>query len=74
MSSSPLSNLQLCLVFLPHRPEDSVSEIPLLPHDVLQVLTQQLTCGVAQISCDKVAEAGLSQALLLVKFFIIICR
>uniref|UniRef100_A0A670JUE8 Neurobeachin-like protein 2 n=1 Tax=Podarcis muralis TaxID=64176 RepID=A0A670JUE8_PODMU len=45
----------------PRRPEDSVSEIPLLPCDVLQTLTQQLT------SC-------LNQALLLIKFFIIICR
>uniref|UniRef100_A0A7M4E3Q1 Neurobeachin-like protein 2 n=1 Tax=Crocodylus porosus TaxID=8502 RepID=A0A7M4E3Q1_CROPO len=45
----------------PRRPEDSISEIPLLPRDVLHVLSQQLT------HC-------LSQALLLVKFFIIICR
>ncbi|XP_054846873.1 neurobeachin-like protein 2 [Eublepharis macularius] len=58
----------------PRRPEDSVSEIPLLPCDVLQVLTQQLTCSVSQIARDEVAEAGLSRALLLVKFFIIICR
>uniref|UniRef100_A0A8C3S1W5 Neurobeachin-like protein 2 n=1 Tax=Chelydra serpentina TaxID=8475 RepID=A0A8C3S1W5_CHESE len=47
----------------PRRPEDSVSEIPLLPRDVLHVLSQQLA------HC-----AGLSQALLHVKFFIIICR
>ncbi|XP_060103886.1 neurobeachin-like protein 2 isoform X3 [Heteronotia binoei] len=58
----------------PRRPEDSVSEIPLLPHDVLEMLTQQLTGSVAQISHEEVAEAGLSRALLLVKFFIIICR
>nr|XP_056713128.1 neurobeachin-like protein 2 [Euleptes europaea] len=58
----------------PRRPEDSVSEIPLLPRDVLQVLTQQLAGSVGQISRDAVAEAGLSQALPLVKFFIIICR
>ncbi|XP_059585234.1 neurobeachin-like protein 2 isoform X1 [Alligator mississippiensis] len=58
----------------PRRPEDSVSEIPLLPRDVLHVLSQQLTHCVAQISCKEAAEAGLSQALLLIKFFIIICR
>ncbi|KAM3822734.1 neurobeachin-like protein 2 isoform 1-T1 [Vipera latastei] len=58
----------------PRRPEDSVSEIPLLPLDVLQVLTQQFTSSVSQISRDEVAEAGLKQALLLTKFFIIICR
>uniref|UniRef100_A0A8D0HAD2 Neurobeachin like 2 n=1 Tax=Sphenodon punctatus TaxID=8508 RepID=A0A8D0HAD2_SPHPU len=58
----------------PRRPEDSVSEIPLLPRDVLQVLTQQLTRCVSQIARQEAAEAGLSQALLLIKFFIIICR
>ncbi|XP_042328517.1 neurobeachin-like protein 2 isoform X2 [Sceloporus undulatus] len=58
----------------PRRPEDSVSEIPLLPRDVLHVLTQQLTYCVSQISHQEVAEAGLNQTLLLVKFFIIICR
>ncbi|XP_077792798.1 neurobeachin-like protein 2 [Podarcis muralis] len=58
----------------PRRPEDSVSEIPLLPCDVLQTLTQQLTSCVNQISRQEVAEAGLNQALLLIKFFIIICR
>ncbi|KAJ6655131.1 hypothetical protein lerEdw1_006035 [Lerista edwardsae] len=58
----------------PRRPEDSVSEIPLLPDDVLHLLTQQLTYCVSQISRQDVVEAGLSQALLLVKFFIIICR
>ncbi|KAM6452892.1 neurobeachin-like protein 2 isoform 3-T3 [Liasis olivaceus] len=58
----------------PRRPEDSVSEIPLLPLDVLQVLTQQLTSSVSQISRQEVVEAGLKQALLLIKFFVIICR
>ncbi|XP_026578843.1 neurobeachin-like protein 2 [Pseudonaja textilis] len=58
----------------PRRPEDSISEIPLLPLNVLQVLTQQLTSSVSQISRDEVAEPGLKQALLLTKFFIIICR
>ncbi|XP_060638681.2 neurobeachin-like protein 2 [Anolis sagrei] len=58
----------------PRRPEESVSEIPLLPRDVLQVLTQQLAHCVSQVSRQEVAEAGLHQALLLVKFFIIICR
>ncbi|XP_072858872.2 neurobeachin-like protein 2 isoform X3 [Pogona vitticeps] len=58
----------------PRRPEESVSEIPLLPRDVVHVLTQQLTCCVSQTSRQEMAEAGLHQALLLVKFFIIICR
>ncbi|KAH1176745.1 hypothetical protein KIL84_010447 [Mauremys mutica] len=58
----------------PRRPEDSVSEIPLLPRDVLHVLSQQLAHCVAQIAREEAAEAGLGQALLHVKFFIIICR
>lgn len=58
----------------PRRPEDSVSEIPLLPRDVLHVLSQQLAHYVAQIAREEAAEAGLGQALLHVKFFIIICR
>ncbi|KAF7245736.1 Neurobeachin-like protein 2, partial [Varanus komodoensis] len=55
-------------------PEESVSEIPLLPRDVLHVLTQQLAHCVPQSARQEVAEAGLGQALLIVKFFIIICR
>ncbi|XP_069501900.1 neurobeachin-like protein 2 isoform X3 [Ambystoma mexicanum] len=58
----------------PRRPEDSVSEIPLLPRDVLQVLSQQLGSCVHKFSSQEAAEAGLGQALLLIKFFIIICR
>ncbi|XP_065438613.1 LOW QUALITY PROTEIN: neurobeachin-like protein 2 [Chrysemys picta bellii] len=58
----------------PRRPEDSVSEIPLLPRDVLHVLSQQMAHCVAQIAREEAAEAGLGQALLHVKFFIIICR
>ncbi|XP_066487542.1 neurobeachin-like protein 2 [Tiliqua scincoides] len=58
----------------PRRPEESVSEIPLLPDNVLHLLTQQLTYCVSQISRQDVVEVGLNQALLLVKFFIIICR
>uniref|UniRef100_A0A8D2LF06 Neurobeachin-like protein 2 n=1 Tax=Varanus komodoensis TaxID=61221 RepID=A0A8D2LF06_VARKO len=60
--------------FVPCRPEESVSEIPLLPRDVLHVLTQQLAHCVPQSARQEVAEAGLGQALLIVKFFIIICR
>ncbi|XP_069067022.1 neurobeachin-like protein 2 isoform X2 [Pleurodeles waltl] len=58
----------------PRRPEDSVSEIPLLPRDVLQVLSQQLGNCVHRFSSEESAEAGLCQGLLLIKFFIIICR
>uniref|UniRef100_A0A8D2LFF2 Neurobeachin-like protein 2 n=1 Tax=Varanus komodoensis TaxID=61221 RepID=A0A8D2LFF2_VARKO len=54
--------------------QESVSEIPLLPRDVLHVLTQQLAHCVPQSARQEVAEAGLGQALLIVKFFIIICR
>ncbi|XP_029444090.1 neurobeachin-like protein 2 isoform X2 [Rhinatrema bivittatum] len=59
----------------PRRPEDSASEIPLLPRDVLEVLSQQLGHCVHKLSgSEETAEAGLGQALLLIKFFIIICR
>ncbi|XP_030052735.1 neurobeachin-like protein 2 isoform X1 [Microcaecilia unicolor] len=59
----------------PRRPEDSASEIPLLPGDVLEVLSQQLGHCVHKLSgSQEAAEAGLGQALLIIKFFIIICR
>uniref|UniRef100_A0A8C3XMD2 Neurobeachin-like protein 2 n=1 Tax=Chelydra serpentina TaxID=8475 RepID=A0A8C3XMD2_CHESE len=79
LSLKTSKDLGLILLFplFPHptpRPEDSVSEIPLLPRDVLHVLSQQLAHCVAQIAREEAAEAGLSQALLHVKFFIIICR
>ncbi|XP_007499793.2 neurobeachin-like protein 2 isoform X6 [Monodelphis domestica] len=53
----------------PRRPEEATSEIPLLPQNVLQVLGQQLG-----LCAECLGEANLTQALLLLKFFIIICR
>ncbi|XP_044151242.1 neurobeachin-like protein 2 isoform X2 [Bufo gargarizans] len=54
----------------PRRPEDSSSEIPVLPRDVLKVLSQQLGLCAEDIKAD----VSLNQALLLLKFFIIISR
>lgn len=59
----------------PHRrPEESVSEIPVLPREVLQVLSQRLGHCVVQVPREEGAGGSLGQALLLLKFFIIICR
>ncbi|XP_075444218.1 neurobeachin-like protein 2 isoform X2 [Ascaphus truei] len=58
----------------PRRPEDSASEIPVLPRDVLRVLSQQLSHCTEDISSREGADASLCQALLLLKFFIIISR
>ncbi|XP_078396983.1 neurobeachin-like protein 2 isoform X4 [Cetorhinus maximus] len=58
---------------LQRRPEEMAAEIPLLPGNVLQVLSQQLSQCVQRLSTEE-AEAGLGQALLLIKFLIIICR
>ncbi|XP_068790145.1 neurobeachin-like protein 2 isoform X3 [Struthio camelus] len=58
----------------PRRPEDSASEIPLLPRDVLHALSQQLSQRAGQVRRGEATEAGLGQALLLLKFFIIISR
>ncbi|NXP08041.1 NBEL2 protein, partial [Thinocorus orbignyianus] len=58
----------------PRRPEESVSEIPVLPREVLVVLSQRLGQCVVQIPREEGAGTSLGQALLLLKFFIIICR
>ncbi|KFV74013.1 Neurobeachin-like 2, partial [Dryobates pubescens] len=58
----------------PRRPEESVSEIPVLPREVLQVLSQRLGQCVAQLPREEGTGSSLGQALLLLKFFIIICR
>ncbi|NXL71966.1 NBEL2 protein, partial [Leptocoma aspasia] len=58
----------------PRRPEDLGSEIPALPREVLQVLSQRLGHSVALGTRDGDRGTGLGQALLLLKFFIIICR
>lgn len=51
-----------------------MSEIPVLPREVLQVLSQRLGQCVAQVPREEGGGASLGQALLLLKFFIIICR
>ncbi|RXN00425.1 Neurobeachin-like protein 2 [Acipenser ruthenus] len=71
----------------PRRPEESASEIPLLPRDLLQVLNSQLAHSTQRLSSkqqdedeekekekEKEKESGVGQALLLIKFLIIICR
>ncbi|KAM6088833.1 neurobeachin-like protein 2 [Chlamydotis macqueenii] len=58
----------------PRRPEEPASEIPVLPREVVRVLSQRLGQCVGQIPRDEGGGAGLGQALLLLKFFIIICR
>ncbi|KAM4688208.1 neurobeachin-like protein 2 [Discoglossus pictus] len=58
----------------PRRPEDSASEIPVLPPYLLTVLSQQLGHCTEDISSPQGADASLCQALLLLKFFIIISR
>ncbi|NWU85809.1 NBEL2 protein, partial [Onychorhynchus coronatus] len=58
----------------PRRPEEAVSEIPVLPREVLQVLSQRLGQSVALIPREEAGGAGLGQALLLLKFFSIISR
>ncbi|XP_063308911.1 neurobeachin-like protein 2 isoform X7 [Pelobates fuscus] len=56
----------------PRRPEES--EIPVLPRDVLRVLSQQLGHCTADIAGGNSGDGSLHQALLLLKFFIIISR
>lgn len=56
------------------RAEESVSELPVLPREVLQVLSQRLGQCVTQVPREEGAGTSLGQALLLLKFFIIICR
>ena len=46
----------------------------MLPREVVQVLSQRLGHCVAQVPREEGGGAGLGQALLLLKFFIIICR
>ncbi|NXJ86632.1 NBEL2 protein, partial [Trogon melanurus] len=58
----------------PRRAEEPASELPVLPREVLQVLGQRLGQCVAQVPREEATGASLGQALLLLKFFIIICR
>ncbi|XP_071415968.1 neurobeachin-like protein 2 isoform X2 [Pithys albifrons albifrons] len=58
----------------PRRPEEPLAEIPVLPQEVLQVLSQRLAQSVALVPREEGEGPALAQALLLLKFFIIICR
>ncbi|XP_041104104.1 neurobeachin-like protein 2 isoform X1 [Polyodon spathula] len=64
----------------PRRPEECASEIPLLPQDLLQVLSSQLAHSTQRLSSkqqeeeEEEEENGVGQTLLLIKVLIIICR
>ncbi|NXA09748.1 NBEL2 protein, partial [Sapayoa aenigma] len=57
----------------PRRPQEPVSDIPVLPREVLRVLSQRLGQSVSQIPRDE-GGGALGQALLLLRFFSIVCR
>uniref|UniRef100_A0A8C4XCF7 Neurobeachin-like protein 2 n=1 Tax=Erpetoichthys calabaricus TaxID=27687 RepID=A0A8C4XCF7_ERPCA len=58
----------------PRRPEESSSEIPLLPKDVLNILSNQLGHRAHQLTAGEDVQNNIKQSLLLLKFLIIICR
>ncbi|XP_069051092.1 neurobeachin-like protein 2 [Lepisosteus oculatus] len=58
----------------PRRPEESSSEIPLLPRDVLVLLSNQLWHSAIQLSGQEQQSGAAAHPLLLIKFLIIICR
>ncbi|XP_036393977.1 neurobeachin-like protein 2 isoform X2 [Megalops cyprinoides] len=57
----------------PRRPEDSCSEVPLLPREVLVLLSTQLWHSALHLSGQE-QNSTAPHPLLLIKFFIIICR
>ncbi|MFT7805427.1 neurobeachin-like protein 2 isoform X1 [Arapaima gigas] len=57
----------------PRQPEESSSEVPLLPRDVLVFLSTQLWHSALHLS-DQEQNSTTPHPLLLIKFFIIICR
>ncbi|XP_072572045.1 neurobeachin-like protein 2 isoform X2 [Paramormyrops kingsleyae] len=57
----------------PRRPEDSCTDVPLLPPDVLILLSTQLWHSALHLSGQE-QNITAPQPLLLIKFFIIICR
>ncbi|KAJ8354366.1 hypothetical protein SKAU_G00219330 [Synaphobranchus kaupii] len=57
----------------PRRPEDSCSEVPLLPREVLVLLSTQLWHSALHLSGQE-QNSDIPHPLLLIKFFIIICR
>ncbi|KAJ8290724.1 hypothetical protein GJAV_G00016740 [Gymnothorax javanicus] len=57
----------------PRRPEDCCSEVPLLPREVLVLLSTQLWHSALHLSGQE-QKSDIPHPLLLIKFFIIICR
>ncbi|XP_035269360.1 neurobeachin-like protein 2 isoform X1 [Anguilla anguilla] len=57
----------------PRRPEDCCSEVPLLPREVLVLLSTQLWHSALHLSGQE-QNSSIPHPLLLIKFFIIICR
>ncbi|XP_061093012.1 neurobeachin-like protein 2 isoform X2 [Conger conger] len=57
----------------PRRPEDCCSEVPLLPREVLVLLSTQLWHSALHLSGQE-QNSDIPHPLLLIKFFIIICR
>ncbi|XP_048861735.1 neurobeachin-like protein 2 isoform X2 [Brienomyrus brachyistius] len=57
----------------PRRPEDSCTDVPLLPPDVLILLSTQLWHSALHLSGQE-QNSSAPHPLLLIKFFIIICR
>ncbi|XP_028984475.1 neurobeachin-like protein 2 isoform X2 [Betta splendens] len=58
----------------PRRLEDSSSEVPLLPREVLVLLSTQLWHSVLHLSRSAEDNGSTPHPLLLIKFFIIVCR
>ncbi|KAM3613566.1 uncharacterized protein V6R79_001520 [Siganus canaliculatus] len=58
----------------PRRLEESSSEVPLLPREVLVFLSNQLWDSVVHLSGSAERSSSAPHPLLLIKFFIIVCR
>ncbi|XP_072317552.1 neurobeachin-like protein 2 isoform X1 [Eucyclogobius newberryi] len=58
----------------PRRPEESSSEVPLLPREVLVFLSTQLWHSALHLSHASDQNSEAPHPLLLIKFFIIVCR
>ncbi|CAL9705848.1 unnamed protein product [Knipowitschia caucasica] len=58
----------------PRRVEESSSEVPLLPREVLVLLSKQLWHSTLQLTNTAEQNSSTPHPLLLIKFFIIVCR
>ncbi|XP_029958352.1 neurobeachin-like protein 2 isoform X1 [Salarias fasciatus] len=58
----------------PRRPDECSSEVPLLPGEILAFLSTQLWNGVHHLSNPPEQNSNTPHPLLLIKFFIIVCR